>query len=110
MERWIINDLCVFCGNDVSDLGTQVCAECKLKLGAFNMGLFHSAKKCVRNGQWNNGEFRCGLCGRLIALAYKTENGIHIWKLPRYKKIKIPQNNISFILGNEDLDGVVSDS
>lgn len=73
------------------------------------MGLFHSAKKCVKNGQWGKGEFRCGICGRLIALAYKIDGEIHIWKPPRYKKIKIPQNNISFISESEVDDGMVSD-
>lgn len=95
-KEFFMQDLCVFCGNDVSDLGVQVCINCKNKMKAFNMGLFHSKRKCVKNGHWENGEFRCSVCGRLIALAYKTDK-IHIWKVPVYKKYKVSKDNISFI-------------
>lgn len=93
-----MKDLCIMCGSDVSDLGTQVCEKCKdnIKMKAFNVGLLHSRRKCIKNGHWMNGEFRCGICGRLIALAYKTDK-IHIWKPPVYKKYKVPTDNISFI-------------
>lgn len=100
-----MKDLCVMCGDDVSDLGTQVCKKCKdnIKRKAFNVGFFHSKRKCVKNGYWENGEFRCSVCGRLIALAYKTDN-IHIWKLPVYEKCKVPRDNISFIWEEKDYE------
>ena len=95
-----MQDLCIFCGKDVSDLGVHICINCENKMKAFDVGLIHSKRKCIKNGYWKNGEFRCGVCGRLIALAYKTDN-IHIWKSPVYKKYKVPKDNISFIWETE---------
>lgn len=92
-----MRDLCVMCGADVSDLGTQICDKCNKNTEAFNIGLFHSKRKCIKNGKWTNGEFRCAVCNRQIALAYKIGNRIHIWKNPRYKNCKIPVNDSSLI-------------
>lgn len=94
-----MKDLCVISGNDTSGLNPQICEKGKgnMKIKAFNVGLFHSKKNCIKNGYWEDGEFRCSVCGRLIALAYKTADEIHIWKLPVYKKFKVPIDNVSFI-------------
>lgn len=59
--------------------------------------MLHLKKQCIKNGQWNDGEFRCKKCGKRIALAYKIANEVHIWKFPMYKKYVIPMHGISFI-------------
>lgn len=105
--------MCIFCGKNVSDLGTQVCAECKSKLEAFDIGLNHSKKDCIKNAVWSNGELRCAKCGRLIALAYKIDNQICVFKLPHYKKCQIDLSNpeISFVseLSYSDFDEYISE-
>ena len=63
----------------------------------FNIGVFHSKKNCVRNGQWNGGEFRCSVCHRLIATACKIGGLEYIHKFPDYKKYIIPTDKISYI-------------
>lgn len=91
-----IQDYCTICGNDVSDLGTQVCHNCK-EGGVFSIGLTHTKKDCVKNGKWKEGEFRCQKCNRLIAFAYKIGNEIKVWKFPNFKTANVGKPDYGFI-------------
>lgn len=60
---------------------------------------FHTKKSCIKNGKWINGELKCSICGKTIALAYRVGNNIEIFKFPKFKKYNIEHliSNISFV-------------
>lgn len=102
-----MKDYCVMCGEDVTDLGTQVCVNCQSAIhkdtspgrceGLFVQKKNHFKRGCVKKGKWEHGEFRCQDCGELIALAYKIGEKTRIYTLPGYTKYRIPNNNGSVL-------------
>lgn len=102
-----MKDYCVMCGEDVTDLGTQVCVNCQSAIhkdishsrgeGLFAKGKIHFKRDCVKKGKWEHGEFRCQDCGELVAIAYKIGEKTRIYTLPGYTKYRIPSNNGSFL-------------
>lgn len=75
-----MQDKCIMCGSDVSDMGRQVCENCE-----HQFILLHSKGGCIRHSKWKNGELRCDVCNSLIAIAYQIGDNINIYKFPQYK-------------------------
>lgn len=70
-----------------------------------------SAKMCIKNAKWQNGELRCSKCKEPIAIRFKLGDKINVYIFRRFKKYQreIEQRQDTYETSSElDYMGVVS--